>query len=183
MIKKKWYLRISSHTAVQGGIVTSHSVGVNQRLSEHGCLCEIEIFIHWIFVDFTLETSIRNTQIGLRIYYSWHILLMIKIPLSLEKHVKIWVNTRHSFWRVQRDSQSHLGQKASVVLWQWKKYWEEFGVWVFWATVCFNVKAMRKGFKESGLFEMKSLSLWLEPLLDPQPRNWNELKLTFFKNV
>lgn len=83
---KTWYLRISSHTAVQSGIVPSYSVGVNQRLSKHGRLCEIKVFIHWIFIDFTLKTSIRNIQIGLRIYYSWHTQLRIKISLNLEKH-------------------------------------------------------------------------------------------------
>ena len=64
MIKEKnWYLRISSHTAVQGSIVTSYSIGVDQWLSKHRCLCEIEVFIHWIFVDFALKTSIKHKQI------------------------------------------------------------------------------------------------------------------------
>lgn len=83
-----WYLRVPSHAAVQSGIVTSDSVGVDQRLSIHGRLCEVEVFIHWIFVDFTLKTSIRSIQIGLRPCHSWHTLLTIKTPQNLEKHVK-----------------------------------------------------------------------------------------------
>ena len=64
MIKEKnWYLRISSHTAVQRSIVTSYSIGVDQWLSKHRCLCEIEVFIHWIFVDFALKTSIKHKQV------------------------------------------------------------------------------------------------------------------------
>lgn len=72
-----WYLGISSDAAVQGGIVTSDGIGVNQRLSKHGGLCEIEVFVHRIFIDLTLKMSIKRClriEVGLRVYYFFSIL-------------------------------------------------------------------------------------------------------------
>lgn len=54
------YLGVATDTAVQGGVVTSHSKGVHQGLSEQRPLAEVKVIVHWVFVDFTYEAKIKH---------------------------------------------------------------------------------------------------------------------------